>query len=906
MIKQTIILTNNINENEKLKSLALFGRYTLNVHYMTPLDLANYLIERSGCLYSQTFISNEDLCAQIYSKIREIDYFRNISFNDVSDLVDSINSLRYHVLSDDQDHIKLIGDLLNKNPVFAKKNEALIDAWFLMSKYLTDNNLIDEIGVIRYAIDNGLTDPDTNFIFYSGSELADLPLVKNLLLAANGKEVSPTEIAPEKIKISSYTKAFGQTNEIENILSYIYKNNIPFDKCLIAAAETKDYSNILINYRDVLGFPVTIGTGTLIIETNPGKFFSLINEWEDNHFHGEYFKFLINDPTFDIEKFKTDSNIPEDFTDINKGLDYSNKVSFESIIQTVADLKMSFNAMVNDERLRQYFGILMSHELKKYNEADTSRRLKEFKCVEGVVDVLNKGRLNFVESYARIVDPILDKNAHQKILQLLSYEKFGVNYEDLKKAIFSKNVGRQSPTPGKLYFTSIKNASSCLRPYLFIVGLSSNNFPGKIKENPFVLDKDYEAFKVEKASYKDIEYNKNCYFSLLREATMNDVNIHLSYAFYNSQSLKEQNASSVIFETYQRETPDIQKTIKDLENEFSSDSDKFKVVEYFENPLLPISEIGKALSENKRVNAPIPPDDSDEEFDDEEYEEDDSEEEEFDSEEEEETEEEKRKVPLKYRGGKRGISASAILDFIKCPFLYYMEYVLKIPQPEEVKIYEIIPANDLGTIVHSLMEHLDVEKTSLPDFLAECEQRFREYFVMHVVDNEALIDSELEDFLEIMTNGYEMTQEDNRPTLLAEVDNGCFHEDTGLLIHGLPDKVVDNGDGTCTVIDYKTGRNVKHNLNKPDTLIQAVVYAYVLKHCFNLEPTAFEFWYLRSGEKIKSTDGKSTMDEHFTNLNEKLKQMKECFDCGDFSPRISECEDCYFKAICPRKPSKNE
>ena len=217
MKKQKIILCSNVNENEKLKSLASFGENTFDLHFMNTLDLANYLLEMSGVTYPQTFICDDDLSASVYVAIREIDYFKELSFNDVLELVDSINNLRRFIVNDEENEIntKLLVD-----PVFKDKNEAVIKAYNLIQTFLKRNNLIDEIGVIRFALEHTKSFPNIDFVLYKDSPIdyACPSLDKALLDKAAGKVVEPTLIADKRVNIKSYTKVFGQTNEIENIL----------------------------------------------------------------------------------------------------------------------------------------------------------------------------------------------------------------------------------------------------------------------------------------------------------------------------------------------------------------------------------------------------------------------------------------------------------------------------------------------------------------------------------------------------------------------------------------------------------------------------------------------------------------------------------------------------------------
>ena len=869
MLKQTIILSNHINESEKLKSLALFNKKTINTHYFNALELARYLLQLSGIVVKEEFISNEEVAARLYKDIKKLSYFKNCSFNDVLHLINSLNDLRRYIVGEEETefykHLPM-GDFINKN-------HALTEVYELMKMNLFENNnLIDEVGIIRYALEHIKSFPNIDFINYDDP----YPLHQALINKAAGKEAIRAVVNNDKpLVVSSYTKAFGQTNEVENILYYIDKNKIPFDQCLIAAAETKDYANIFNNYKDLLKLPLTIGTGVILLETRPGKLFSIVNDWMDNLYHTSYLKRVIYDESFNLDEFKKVLQIPEDnFKAINKTLEYPESISLDSIIATVGDMKMSFNKDENNQKLDEYQSLLDKHLNEGFNLEATQRRKIELEYVIRFIDELNNGLLYFVKKYA-LIDNAKDDNALNKIVKYFNYhDKYDISYEDTKKAIFAQNVGRESLKEGELYFTSIDHALSCLRPHLFIVGLSSNNFPGMSKEDPMLLDEDYEAFGVFNASTRDIARNKDTFFKLLEEAKDNDVSIHLSYAYYNSQTLKEQNASSVIFESYKKENGD-DKTIEDLNNEFKNTSqNKFKVVEFFNEDVLPISHIGKAVSNNQKMAFIDCPNSQ-------------------------------TNTPIDITDlvkKSKGYSASSITNYAHCPYLFYLTEVVKMPQPEQVDIYQIIAPNECGTLAHYLLETLDksIVKTK-EEFAKIAALRFDEYLLMHRPLNQVAANIEKQRFIEMMENAYEM--EGDTKTLFKEEDVIYTHS-SGIKIHGFPDKVIENKDGTARVIDYKTGNRVKHFSDDIASMIQCTMYAYLVEKVKHKTVTSFEYWYLRHKHIVYSDDNGETMSDHYQNLDHTLNALKRSLKTGEFDTNPSFCDNCYYKDICMKGGKK--
>lgn len=861
-LKETIIVTSNINEGEKLKSLASFGKKTFNTRFFNTYNLALYLLQRSGVSYEERFIKNDELAARLYLKIKEIPYFEKYSYNDLLGLFDSVNDLRHYIVNNVKE------ELLTKLPVdkFVNKNQAIKKFYLLFTDYLKENDLIDEIGTIRLALSNTKTFDDIDFVIYENDRITQYPLDMALIKKASGKDIIPTPISGD-IKIDSYTKAFSQVNEIEHVLDFIYKNNIPFDQCLIAGADTKDYSTILTNYHDLLGYPLAIGVGQDIINSNPGRFFSLLCDWEDSHFYPDFFKNLLIDNCFNIDLLKEKLEInDEKLEDLNKDLKYPESLSLESIITSVSDLRLGFNKEINDKRIEEYTTVLIKNKNLDRDKESTYRRFKELEYVIRFKELLDEGKSSFVETFVNIKNDV-DDNALGKILKCLYFENtYGVKSEDIKKTIFTQSVSHRDEEKGKLYFTSINRAASCLRPYLFIVGLSSSNYPGSNKEDSNIFDRDYEAFGVKQASNREIANNKNSYFNLIKEASFLGVHIHLSYAFYNSITLKTQNASSVVFETYKLEEKS-NKTIKDFEDEFENNKVKFHTVEYFETDLLSIAEIARKIKDGQKVS-----------FIEQEASRDEG-------------------ITIKEDIVSKALSASAISQYIECPYQFFLARILKVPQKEEIDIFSLIPPNDLGTIAHSLLEDLDYKTTSKEEFLKTCKERYLDYFKIHHVDNEPLLKANTDEFLDMMSNAYEMDRSDSK-TLLKEQDLYWQHEETGLIIHGLPDKVIRNSKGDCHAIDYKTGRRIKHFNHDLDSLIQCIIYCYILAKKKHYPMAGFIFRYLRLNYPVVSD---RPMQEYYDHLDNVLRQIKESYNTGVFEAKTDNCKTCYFSSVCPRK-----
>ena len=868
-----IVISNNISESEKLKSLAGLGQSSFNVRYLSPYFLAEYLLQLFGITYKEKFIKNDDLSAILYKDIKYIPYFEKFSYNDILGLIETIQDVKYHIISDED---KTFIDKLPTDQ-FVKKNQAIKEVYELIKNFLKDNNYIDEVGVIRFALANIKPIQDIELVKYEKSHLR--PLEEYLIDFASGKHVEETKIIEvnKPLKIERYTKAFGQSNEIEDILSYIYKNNIRFDDCVIASASGANYANILANYKDLIGFPLTIGLGKMVTETNPGKLWSLLYEWRCNLFHKDFLKAAFNSDCIDLNKFKEDISFPEDLTELNQGLYKRDQISFDKFIEIVGDLRLSYrkeDIALNDKKLNDYEFLLNRYVQEKYNVTDTTVRVRTLPFLKAFKEILNKGMSNFINDYSLIRDIKSDRPALDKILKLLYFEdKYGVEEKDVAKQIVGQTVSRETMQEGTLYFTSISKAASCLRKHLFIVGLSSDAFPGKNTENPFMLDEDYRAFGEQERSTRDIRNNKADYEALLEEAKKYDVKVYLSWASYNEETLKNQNSSSVVFETYVKENGN-DKTIADFEKEFKDNPKKYRYVEYFNNDLMPINSIGSTVTENKEINV---------------------------KDVREEADYSETSVPVGDLLNNHYFSASAVTCFAECPYKFYLQNILGLQSEGDIDLTQVISPQDTGTIAHELMEHLDKNATDKTTFLKVVEARFDDYLIFHPAESEAVAKVEKEDFVDMMSNAYDMEEYSTVET--AEKDYYCVHTESGVKIHGLPDKIIKVKPDHFVVIDYKTGRKVKHNVNIASSMIQCTMYSYIFEHYKKgAIVDAFKYKYLRTHNIITSHDDSYTMSDHYNSLTKTLNELKTSLTTGHFEPNKSDsCKKCPMKDYCRKK-----
>ena len=83
-----------------------------------------------------------------------------------------------------------------------------------------------------------------------------------------------------------YTESYGASNEVEAIYNYIVSNNLPFDECVVAAANPNPYAQLFYDFSQSNDLPITLGCGIPILNSNPARLLKLLYDWNTTGYHG--------------------------------------------------------------------------------------------------------------------------------------------------------------------------------------------------------------------------------------------------------------------------------------------------------------------------------------------------------------------------------------------------------------------------------------------------------------------------------------------------------------------------------------------------------------------------------------------------------------------------------------------
>ena len=851
-MKERIILAPGLNGNELIKNLALHGVNCFNTRIVGAGELARIALMRSGIAITEDFIDSREELGFIAKVVNNSEYFKNTSYADLRNITAAINQMR--CLVSEQDEQNTLRDTLSKG-AFLKKNNALLDVYDHYMQLLIDNGLIDSIMLIRKAIAECQS---INADFIILEEFPLNPLTTSLLLKLSNGEFQKINIKSlygvtyESMKISSYKNCYGTANEVETVIDEIYSGK-KLDQCTVAITDVKTYSQLFLDYALQYNIPITFGCGIPITNSYPAKLLSLYYLWMTSGFFGsDALKQMLFSSYFDRSKLK--ESLPKQDDDFCWSIFY----------ECLGNIKFTKDKVINKKRIQAYKKAL--DEDKKYIVEGESKEYKEFtvrlKCIpllEIMADEFSMPVEAFISKYAVIRQG--KSTTSERLLSSLDSAAVNVIYElfeavhktelsqgdgEIIENILGASVLCQKSAPGCLHISSVDKAACSIRRNLYIMGLSASKYPGSPKENYLLLDSDIKLFGEKAVAYTSegiIKHKNNSVINLAELASALNSEIHISYSGMNVSELKKDNASSLIYKLYC-----ITSSSKNLE-------DEIKTVDYFVPALSNTRMIGKSYVNGARVL---------------------------------QKEINRESIKAEWNIDKE-YSPSALEKFWGCPRSFLLGRILGIPEPDDSDQFAVISALDRGTLAHSIMEQLANSNMTLDEFLTLSGNFFDRFIIEHPPLIPEKVSTERRLFLDMIEIAY--NSDPHREVVLKEEDIHCTHE-TGVKLHGFPDRVEKLEDGTYLIVDYKSSSKLRHTENDIVSCLQVVIYAYLMES-MNYKVSGCEYRYIKINKTVKCKYD----DEIKAKLTKILNKFKDMMLSGYF-PCGTACEFCKYGSIC--------
>ena len=872
---EKIILAPGVSGNELSKTMAMNNVNNFNVRICGDKELARIGLMRSGVSVTKEFLNSREENNIIAEAVEGIEYFGKPSNSDIQQIANAIRRMRSFVT--DRDEATKIEECLNKGE-FMDKNSALLSVYKKFIEIITSHDMLDSISLVRLAIEK--CSPIENAEFITLEEFPLTPLQTKLIETLSGGKYKSSNLfelfktdSSATVKINSFKECYGAPNEVETILDDIYRNN-SLDKCSVAVTDTRTYSQLFFDYAILYNIPVTFGCGIPITNSNPAKLLKLYNSWTSSGFYsGMVLNEMLNSNTFHKGVLK------KEFAEKIKDFDEEN---YSSILRNVknilVNIRLTNNDKENTNRLNDYKKVLAEQEIEN-NNSDYNT------CIPYLEVLSNELTLppeEFIKKYAYIRKS--DKTCSEKLLMLLDNAAVNAIYDEMRLLRLSKveqnddamihtvlglSVLKSRCEQGSLYVTSIDGAISYIRDNLYIAGLSASKYPGSPTENYLLLDNDIKGFGDDLVRYTSrgkIKAKRDRLFNLVEIASALGSKVNVSYPGLNVSELKRDNRSSLIYELYRKEHG---------QNASSDELDKDTIrIDYFEPAISSSRKVGEEYNAGNKVT---------------------------------QQDIEEREQVTNTNSLEKEYSPTVLETYFTCPRRFKLRYILGIKEPAEENEFEIISANESGNLAHSLMEELANSSMSRDEFIQLSETYFDRFIKTNPPLVKQNVQNEKNQFIDMMRNAYD--QDKHREVILKEEDLHCEHE-SGVKLFGRPDRVERLEDGSVVIVDYKTGRNVKHVENDFKTCLQIIIYAYLMEkagekidHC--------EYRYIRLNETVPCAYNdymKEYLNKWLVFFKEKMEENVFLFpinadsDDDDKNP----CLYCKYGAICGKTEKKKD
>lgn len=792
--------------------------------------------------------------------------------------------------------------------------------------------------MLPHDIPEGLIYPD-NYMTFSGIRQDNKP--------KSDIELMPWLFCPEKalpaFNDSSVQMfhAVGKRNEVREVIRRILSSSVACDDTELIYTSYDDYVPLIYETAIKFGIKLTIEEGIPIAFTRCGRAVLGIISWIASNYEAIQFRQLLAGGCIDLQSAMRE-NISPSPSIMGKIIRESTiewgRERYILVLEQMQDLYSSQLIDDEDNDEKKEF-----HEIKENNTKLLIEMLKDIfgfipepdeKRMVSISGLCN-GVMKFNDKYCRVSDE-LDAEAKSAIRNLLDeIAKLSSRELEIQDALSrieiivkGIRVGQSSPKSGSIHAAPYKTGGRSGRRHTYILGCDFNLFPGSTIQNPILLDS--EMLSISTALIPSTALLKENLYRMAALLSSLKGSVTLSFSSFDVLDGRESFPSSLLLQVHRLMTGNITSDYTELINVLGIPSgyvpditpidgidywiQKFsgryglKKVDAGTLGLYPGLLRGIKASDARESDALTVYDGriaSDEQLD-----------------------------PRENRG--IILSASMIEKFAKCPFSYFLAYVLKVKPLQERKLEksEWLDALERGRLLHELFyrfmsditkkkekpsfqKHLEYMRNLTDEIINEYRRNIPPPVAAVFEQERNRIFKTAEAFLRL-----EESHCKDREPLLFEVPFGCSHKDVPvelreplkielengqeIAVRGLIDRIDRRGDHEYEVWDYKTGSTYGYMDNEffsGGKVIQHALYAIAAEEILKLtkkdnNPSVKQSGYFFPTDKGTGRRFLKPRDD------EKLKQLLitvfNIINSGIFIPsdKKDSCTYCDYKTVC--------
>ena len=466
-----------------------------------------------------------------------------------------------------------------------KKAADIRAVWEAYEAALKRDGYVDDSDVLRLALEKlrskCSTDPSA---WYLVPEELDASAAEKLFLQAVGgsgvQSLTVDEPADWNTELESLDirQAMGEENEVREVLRSVLRGKLPLDDLELIYTDAGTYIPLIYELSSQYGVPCTFAQGIPVTFSRPGQAALGFLDWLANGYDANVLRKTVAEGCISFRSLTPTGDQPG-------GLAVARTIR-EAQIGWGRDRYVScLDALERDYRRRLDRAREKSDE---EDEAAVSADWIEEKlrlCVTAKQFVtrllglssaaeadridytgLAEGLLGFIKDFANVSSE-LDGLALMALTGVIGElaelpsapTTLTQAVERLREAVVATHVDASTPKPGHLHVSDYRTGGYSGRNHTFLVGLDEARFPGKSQQDPVLLDTERlainEAFSPEQLpllSDKTAE-NSSALFACL--ARLRDAVI-LSFPCRELTEDRDQYPSAVILDAYRRKTGD--------------------------------------------------------------------------------------------------------------------------------------------------------------------------------------------------------------------------------------------------------------------------------------------------------------------------------------------------------------
>lgn len=719
-----------------------------------------------------------------------------------------------------------------------------------------------------------------------------------------------------------------EEEEINEMLRRMMQKEIPFDTCACFYSQQEPYQMMMYQLSEKMKIPVTFGEGLPITVTNPGKMILEILQWFKQDFSAPSFLNLLQEGVFDFDA-ESPSILSITRMIRNSEIGTGKERYLQKLQVKIHELKEELNRDSEEHHfsiekkiaeytwLYQWFETLFQFIPSHYGGGkwkgylDLLDFILEFAKIQSVYDKLSKDAL--VEQIQLLRSFATEPNSQKEMLSIL------------EEYLLTIRIGASGPKSGSLHFTSFQQALFINRKNLYYIGFDNQRFPGKVKENPLLLDDERKALCANLPLHR--EKAKENIFHLLQALACSTGRLTISYPVFNQQENRLNTPSHFFLTCYRilinNSEANNEQLIGNLLIKSHFETDKINQKEWWQSLInygnhshISLEKLEglkyfvkgyRAIEKRSTINFT-------------EYE---------------------GKVnaggyvldPRKNRNIR--LSSSRLEKLATCPYKYFLEDILQIAPAEPVNQNKWLDGKTRGILLHEIFEQfyktilVTGDKPSYEkhiDMLITIAKEKIDYFKERIFpDCSISFEEEMNEIIEschIFLKSEEEHTWGNVPAYFEYVfglDGNPpakihLNNSESFFLSGKIDRVDKQEDMNYVIIDYKTGSAREYSLNKffnGGRHLQHFLYAKALENQFNL----YEGQVINSTYLFPTTKGlgerrvrlqDSTASENGLEITERLLDLLKAGYFPMTDDIKKDCRYCTFQHVCKRNSYSEE